>query len=122
MRLFLLSIFALAFSGQAFAFGLEGITCTAEQWVVRDNAIHDHHKLEMKEELEGGFRFLKANVGGYAYTVNPNSSADELMITQSWGEGYTSGVMTTAAFGSSKRVQLSVVDKNKVWKIVCLKQ
>lgn len=122
MRLFLLSFFALAFSVQAFAFGLEGITCTAEQWVVRDNAIRDHHKLEMKEELEGGFRFLKANVGGYAYTVNPNSSADELMITQSWGEGYTSGVMTTAAFGSSKRVQLSVVDKNKVWKIVCLKQ
>lgn len=122
MRLLLLSLFALTFSAQAFAVGLEGITCTAEQWEVRDNAIQDHYKLEMKELTEGSFKYLQAKVGERAYTVNPNSSPDELMVTQSWGEGYTSGVMTTLAFGSSKRIQLSFVDKNKVWKIVCLKQ
>lgn len=122
MRLVLLSFLVGTFSLPAFGAGLEEVTCTAEQWEVVNQAVVNHQKLDMKASKEGAFTFLKAKVGERAYTVNETSTTDEFFLSQSWGPDYTSGILTTLAFGSSKRVQLSFVDNNKVFKIVCLKK
>lgn len=122
MRLALMSFLVLSFSLPALAAGIEEVTCTAEQWEVVNQDIVNYQKLEMKPVQEGAVTFLKAKAGEHAYTVNETSTTGEFFLSQSWGPDYTSGILTTLAFGASKRVQLSFVDNNKVFKLVCLKK
>jgi hypothetical protein len=122
MRFLITVLLVLGFAPAALAASLDGITCTAEQWEIIDGKLANEHKVPLKVTNEGGFKFLTAEINGHAYVLNPNYSEDEFIITQSWNEGYTTGAQATLAFGSSKRIQMSFVDFNKVFKLVCLKQ
>lgn len=119
MRYILLLMTALT-TASAFA-DHGGMHCTAEQFVVAPDGLRNHLKKDLVLEKDGGFYFYTAELDGYAYTVNPNLGPNDFMLTISWGEGWTSGVNMTATFGDSKRMQMSFVDKTKVFKLVCLK-
>jgi hypothetical protein len=98
------------------------VSCTAEQYEITEGALINQVKQDLKLE-DARFGILTTIIGDHAYTYNPNIGIPGMHhLTISWGEGWTTGVLSTGSFANEKRVQISFVDKTKVFKLVCLKE
>ena len=113
----------LAFGSSAFAAGLGDINCTAEQFETTPSAIINHVKqpLLLQERVATNV-ILSVEIDGRAYTLNGDLQTGTYRLTQSWGPGYTQGIMTTGSFGIDGRLQIVQVNETKVYKLVCLKR
>ncbi len=109
------------FSNLAFA-APGDIRCVAEQFEIMPNELKNHVKKELVKTKEGVFTFYTAEIGEYAYTMNPNMPHGEYSLTVSWGPDWTSGMSTTGTFGAGNRMVISLVDQTKVFKLACVKE
>lgn len=105
----------------SFAFADVGdVNCTAKQFTVTNDGLKDQIEKPLTvEQKNGSVIRLGVEIEGRAYILSGDLTAGDFILTQVWGPEYHQGINTTGSFTSTGRMQISMVDEAKVFKLVC---
>jgi len=106
----------------SFAFAeLGDIDCIAKQFTVTEKGIQDEIEKPLVVETQIGSAIrLVADIGDHAYVLSGDTVTGDFMLTQAWGPEYRRGINATGSFTSTGRLQISLVEEEKVFKLVCV--
>lgn len=114
--------FALALMGMNAAAAIGEITCVARQFEITRNGLKDEEeKPLLVDKKVGSTIVMTVDIGERAFVLNGDTFTGDFLLTQAWGQDYTSGINTTGSFNSSGRMTISQVIVNKVFKLECSK-
>ena len=118
----ILLVFTLALAGAYARAELGDIECKAQRYEVTKDGLKDLAEQPLALVSKVGTSItLTADLGDRAYNLSGDTAAGDFLLSQTWGEGYTKGILTTGAFNSSGRLVISQVDGAYVSKLVCTK-
>lgn len=98
------------------------IGCTAKQFEITSKGMINEIEKPLTVDTKVGTALqLSVEIGDRAYSLSGDTKDGDFLLTQAYGEDYTSGMNATGSFTSTGRMQISVVDGNKVFKLECKK-
>jgi len=120
MRSILLSL-ALSAGLNTFA-AVGDIHCTAKQFEITRDGLANQIEIPLKVVSKNGSALnLSGDIGQRAFVLSGDTHSGDFLLTQAWGDDYTTGINTAGSFNSSGRMTLSLVEVNKVFKLECTK-
>jgi hypothetical protein len=119
MRFVLLIVSLLGY--QAIA-DVGDIQCFAHQYELSDGKLINEIKMPLIIEFERGNSVVySVDIGARHFSLNGDVQTGDFLATQTWGEDYTYGIVATGTFDSTGRLQITLVEKTKIYKLVCAK-
>ena len=116
-------IFGLAVCALPVSAASGEITCYAEQFVTTDDGPKDYIRQNLELEYQDSRTVIySTEINSRAYVLAGDPISGKYYATQSWGPGYTFGIMSVAAFDSENRFTLAQVEQTVVHKLVCTKE
>lgn len=116
-----LIFFAALMSANAMA-EVGDITCIAKQFTVTDKGMKDEVEKKLDVEMKAGSAVrLSIDIGDRYFVLAGDNATGDYLLTQAWGEGYRHGINATGSFTSSGRMQISLVEETRVFKLECNK-
>lgn len=86
------------------------IRCQAEYRVItQDGIVEPQVKKMVKTHQDSRSIRFEAELNGRSFSLSGDTLTGDFMLSQTWGAGFTEGVLTTTSFNSDGRLQVSTV-------------
>ncbi len=118
-KLVLLFFFTVGIHAHA---AIGAIACVATQFEISKGGLKDYVEKRLNfDRRDSPVVTMDVDIGERAYVLSGDLVSGDFLLTQAWGQDYTTGINMTGSFNSSGRMTISMVEVNKVFKLECTK-
>jgi hypothetical protein len=118
-KLVLLFFFTVGIQAHA---AIGAIACVATQFEISKGGLKDYVEKPLNvDRRDSPVVTMNVDIGERAYVLSGDLVSGDFLLTQAWGQDYTTGINMTGSFNSSGRMTISMVEGNKVFKLECTK-
>lgn len=118
-KLIVLFLFTVGFQAHA---ALGDIRCMAIQFEISKAGMKDYVEKPLNmDRRDSVVVMMSVDIGERGYVLSGDVASGDFLLTQAWGQDYTTGINMTGSFNSRGRMTISMVEVNKVFKLECTK-